>query len=393
MSLTNNDHPVQPSTDPITPTRRTFLSATAIGAASAVLTEQFTHGQPVPNAAPDPSGAQPLPTNASATSGHYRPRYRVGMGGVPSGNAFKPTTDEQAQGALEAAWASGVRYFDTSPWYGLGLSERRFGHFLHNQKRDDYVLSTKVGRILKATDSIPRTMWHEPSPFSYAYDYTAEGVRRSIEDSLQRLGVSRIDIVFIHDLSPDNPDMGDRWTEYFDVAAKGAMPELTRMREQGLIKAWGFGINRPDAGLRALEIADPDVFLLATQYSLLSHQEALDSTFPALEKRGISVVIGAPLNAGFLAGRDRYHYRGQMPDGAKAKRERMRTIAEQYGTDLRTAALQFCNAPAVVSAVIPGARDAQQARENADSMRTRIPAEFWATLKSEGLIARSAPVL
>jgi aryl-alcohol dehydrogenase-like predicted oxidoreductase len=151
----------------------------------------------------------------------------------------------------------------------LGLSERRFGHFLHNHTRDDYVLSTKVGRILKASETLPRMMWKDPSPFSYEYDYTAAGVRRSVEDSLQRLGISRIDIVFIHDLSPDNA---------------------------------------------------------------------------------------------------------------------------QYGTDLRTAALQFCNAPPTVSVVTPGARDAQQARENAASMQTQIPPEFWTTLKREGLIAENAPV-
>jgi hypothetical protein len=185
-------------------TRRAFLSAAVMGTAAA-FTPLFAQGQSVAGAATAGaaiSGGRPLPTNTPSTSGHYRPPYRVGLGGVPIGNGFKPTTDAQAQGALEAAWAAGVRYFDTSPWYGLGLSERRFGHFLHNQKRDDYVLSTKVGRSLKASETLPGTMWKDPSPFSYEYDYTAAGVRRSVEDSLQRLGLSRIDIVFIHDLSP-----------------------------------------------------------------------------------------------------------------------------------------------------------------------------------------------
>jgi D-threo-aldose 1-dehydrogenase len=400
MSRLNIIHHERSDRDPnfrehVMATRRTFLSAAAMGAAAAAFTPLFARGQSASGAAAagaGASGGRPLPTNAPSTGGHYRPPHRVGMGGVPIGNGFKPTTDAQAQGALEAAWAAGVRYYDTSPWYGLGLSERRFGHFLHNQKRDDYVLSTKIGRILKASEALPRTMWKDPSPFSYEYDYTAAGVRRSVEDSLQRLGISRIDVVFIHDLSPDNLDMGDEWGRYFDIAVKGAMPELTRMREEGLIKAWGFGVNRIEPCLRALDEGDPDTFLSATQYSLMYHEDALNRLFPACDKRGVSVVVGAPLNAGFLAGRDRYDYRGQMPVGAMAKRERLRTIAAQYGTNLRTAALHFCSAPPTVSVVIPGARDAQQARENAASMQTRIPPEFWTTLKREGLIAENAPV-
>jgi D-threo-aldose 1-dehydrogenase len=374
--------------------RRTFLSATAAGAAALVTGRLLAQSQGAGSlmATQGKPTARALPTNAPSASGRYRPPYRVGIGGVPMGNGFAPTTDEQAQATLEAAWAAGVRYFDTSPWYGLGLGERRFGRFLHNHKRDEYVLSTKVGRVLKAADAPPATMWKEPPAFSYTYDYTAAGVRRSVEDSLQRMGVSSIDIVFIHDLSPDNPDMLEHWSNHFEVAAKGAMPELTRMRKEGLIKAWGFGINRPDAGLRAVEVADPDIFLLATQYSLLSHQEALDRTFPVLQRRGISVVVGAPLNAGYLAGRDRYDYRGQVPSDAPAKRARMGALAREHGIDLRTAALQFCAAPPTVSAVIPGARTPEQAQANVASMRIAIPDEFWAAMKREGLIAQNAPV-
>lgn len=307
------------------------------------------------------------------------------------GSAFKPTTDEQAQETLEAAWAGGVRYYDTSPWYGLGLSERRFGHFLHNQKRDDYALSTKVGRILKAGEPLDHPLWKKPAPFRHAYDYTAAGARRSVEDSLQRLGVERIDIVFIHDLSSDNPDLGERWPEYFEVAAKGAMPELTRVREEGLIKAWGFGVNTIEPILRALEAGDPDIFLSATQYSLMYHEDALNRLLPACDERGVSIVSGAPLNAGFLAGVDRYDYRGKMPEGFEVKRDQMSALAKEYGTDLRTAALQFAAAPSTVSAIIPGARSAQQVTENIASMKARIPVDFWSALKREGLIAENAP--
>lgn len=333
--------------------------------------------------------SQPLPINA-AVAGKYHLPYRAGFGGVAVGNGFAATTDEISQQALQGAWDAGVRYFDTSPFYGYGLSERRIGHFLHKFPREDYIISTKVGRVFQATnEKLPPSLWKSPSPFSFKYDYTAEGTRRSIEDSLQRLGISSIDIVFIHDLSPDN--MGERWKEYFEIAAKGAIPELTRLREQGVIKAWGFGVNRPEPALKTIEIADPDIFLLATQYSLLDHKNALDNTFPALEKKGVQVVVGAPLLAGFLGGRDRYLYGGTIPEGAKEKRAQVSAIAQEYGIDLRTAALQFAAAPTVVSSIIPGARTAEQAKANAESMKVAIPADFWAALKKKQLIAPNAP--
>nr|QLH55539.1 aldo/keto reductase [Myxococcus virescens] len=373
--------------------RRQFLSAAATGAAALaaapLLARAAGEGAVMPTKGK--LATRSVPTNPPG--GKFRPTTRIGLGGVAIGNGFASTSDAQAQATMEAAWAAGVRYFDTSPWYGLGLSERRFGHFLHTRNADEYVLSTKVGRLLTAADAPPpKLLWNDASPFSYRYDYSAAGVRRSVEDSLQRLGVSRIDIVFIHDLSPDNQDMGDKWTEYFDQAAKGAMPELTKMREEGLIKAWGFGVNRAEPALRALEVSDPDIFLLATQYSLTNHEEALRKTFPALEKRGISVVVGSPLDAGYLAGRNRYLYGGTIPPGAPEKRTRMSAIAAKHGIDLRTAALQFAAAPSVVSAVIPGARTPQQVKANVQSMKVAIPDAFWEALKQEGLIARDAPV-
>jgi len=314
------------------------------------------------------------------------------LGGVAIGNGFAPATDEQCDAAMRAAWASGVRYFDTSPWYGLGLSERRMGLFLKDQPREEFVLSTKVGRVLKATPSPPSTQWKEPSPFDYRYDYTAAGVRRSIEDSLQRLGLSRIDIVLVHDLSPDNEDLGDRWIQQFEVAKKGAFIELTKLRKEGLIKAWGLGVNRAEPALRTLDVADPDLFLLATQYSIIDHREAVETTFPALEKRGISVVVGSPLNAGYLAGRERFNYKGTIPAGIPEKRAQLERVAHKYGVDLRTIALQFCAAPRVVSAVIPGARTADQARANGLSLRVDVPAQLWTELQKEGLIHERAAV-
>lgn len=322
---------------------------------------------------------------------NFTPKQSFGLGGVAIGNAFRQTTDQQAQESMQAAWDAGVRYFDTSPWYGLGLSERRFGHFLHNQKRDDYILSTKIGRLLKASKEVPETMWVNPSPFKYEYDYTAEGARRSVEDSLQRLGIESIDIVFIHDLSPDNGDMKDNWKDYFKIAEKGAMPELTRMREEGLVKTWGLGVNTIEPILKTLEVADPDIFLSATKYSLIDHEEVLDHLFPPCLERGVSIVSGAPLNSGFLAGIDRYNYSTNIPPAFLEKRQKINQIALRHGVDVRTAALQFCAAPEVVSAVIPGTRDPEQAKENVASMKVKLPGAFWEEMKREKLIAPDAP--
>lgn len=331
-----------------------------------------------------------LPRNQGR--GRYRPETRLGLGGVAMGNGFARATDEQCEATLQAAWASGVRYFDTSPWYGLGLSERRMGAFLKDRNRDEFVLSTKVGRVLKPASAPPSTPWKDPPPFDYRYDYTAAGVRRSIEDSLQRLGLNHIDIVLVHDLSPDNEDLGDRWLEQFEVARKGAFVELTKLRKEGVIRAWGLGVNRAEPALRTLRVADPDLFLLATQYSLIDHREAVETTFPALEKRGISVVVGSPLNAGFLAGRERFNYRGTVPSSALEKRKQLTQVVARHGVDLRTVALQFCAAPAVVSSVIPGARTAEQAFANAQSMRVTVPPQLWEELRHEGLIHRAAAV-
>ena len=229
--------------------------------------------------------------------------------------------------------------------------------------------------------------------FGYHYNYTAEGARRSVEDSLQRLGVSALDIVFIHDLSPDNGDMKADWTNYFEIARKGAMPELTKMREEGLIKGWGLGVNTIEPILKTIEVADPDIFLSACQYSLIHHKDALDQVFPKVADRDISIVVGAPLCAGFLAGKNRYLYGGDFPAGVKEKLTALQRVAQNHQVDLRTAALQFSAAPDVVSAVIPGASNAEQAKQNALSFQAKIPTSFWEELKHEKLIEQHAPTL
>ena len=341
------------------------------------------------------SGSIRFTAPLNKTSGkRYTPGKKYGLGGVAAGSAFHVNSDEQIRQMLEAAWNSGVRYFDTSPWYGLGLSERRMGQFLYNKKREEYVLSTKIGRILEpdADFQMPDGIWKGKLNFNYKYDYTAEGVRKSVEDSLHRMGLPYLDIVFIHDLSPDNQDMGENWTSYFEEARKGAMPELTKMREEGLIKAWGFGVNRIEPILRTMEVANPDIFLSATRYSLIEHEEALNKLFPVCEKNDVSLVMGAPLNSGFLAGHDRYNYSNDIPQAFMEKRDKLCEIAKNHQVELRSAALQFCAAPAVAASVIPGASTAEQAAANVASMTEKIPADFWKELKSKGLIASNAPV-
>lgn len=321
--------------------------------------------------------------------------YKFGLGGVAIGNGFKEITDEQARQTLEAAWEAGVRYFDTSPWYGLGLSERRFGQFLHHKKREDYVLSTKVGRVLKPTKNVPKTMWHNSSPFDYRYDYSAEAVRRSIEDSLQRLGISSIDYAFIHDLSPDHNQeykAGTTWEDHFEIARISAIPELEKMKDEGLIKAWGLGVNTIEPILKTLQVAQPDVFLSAIQYSLVHHKDALERLLPAIEKSEAALINAAPFNAGLLAGQKRYNYSGEMPEEISERYKKILKTAEKHGVNLVAASLQFSLAPKVAGTVLAGASKPEQVKENMKALEERIPAEFWKELKQEKLIEQQAEV-
>ncbi|RXT20552.1 L-fucose dehydrogenase [Rhizobium leguminosarum] len=337
-----------------------------------------------------------LPLNGPAADGiRYRPRFRFGMGGTQIGNIFAPISDAQAQATLQAAWDGGVRHFDTSPFYGHGLSEHRLGAFLRDKPRDAFLVSTKVGRVFHPSrQPLAPTLWAEKLNFSYEYAYTAEGVRRSVEDSLQRLGLASIDIVYIHDLGPENTELPQPWTRAYEIARTGAMVELERMRDEGLIKAWGFGINRPDAAVKAAtdDAPTPDIVLLACQYSIIDHEEALKTTFPALAQKGITVTLGTPLNDGFLGGRNRYHFSDKLPAGAVEKRARLAAVADRHGIDIRTAALQFAAAPSIVSAIVPGARAPGQVGANIQSMKVGIPKAFWDELRNEQIILPEAPV-
>ena len=371
--------------------RREFLSmATVAGGMLAM--SSLAKGAP----GPDTARGNNM-TNAGRAKQIFKPEFQFGLGGVPIGNEFEVVTDEDAMKTLEASWKAGVRYFDVSPWYGLGLAERRYGMFLHNQPRDSYLLSTKVGKLLKAS---PRNNSKELFPFgnspnNVVFDYTADGVRRSIEDSLQRLGIDHIDVVFVHDISSDNLLLPRPWPEEFAVALKGAFPALSQMRDEGVIKAWGIGVNTPEPILRVMQESDPDVCLLASQYSLIDHANALNNVFPVASERGVSFVVGSSLNAGFISGSPRYNYgkdNWNISQEHLAKRERLRAVANQFGVDLRTAALQFSAAPDVAVSLVVGAHTEAQALANATSMKATIPQAFWAELKRQNLIEQNAPL-
>ena len=365
--------------------RRSFITSASL-ATAALAASQF----------PNLAFGQGSPSEKSALekSGVVLPG-KIGAGGVALGNGFHENTNQQIQQTLAAFWDAGIRYYDTSPFYGFGLSERRLGHFLFEKERRDFVISTKVGRVFEADRNYkkdPASLWFGNLNFKYKYDYTAAGIRRSVEDSLLRLGLSSIDYVFVHDLSPDNADLGAKWVDQFAIAQKGAFPELTKMREEGLIKGWGLGVNTPEPILKSLEVADPDLMLVAIQYSLLDHEKALQTLFPAMEKKGVKAVLGGPLNSGFLGGKERYNYSTNIPAEMLTKRAAMAEIAKKHNVSLVTLALQFAAAHPIASSVIPGASTAAQAVENAAALTKAVPAVLWNELLDKKLIAANAPL-
>jgi D-threo-aldose 1-dehydrogenase len=321
----------------------------------------------------------------------YRPITHLGLGGTGLGDMYHATSDAAAHATVDAAWDAGIRYFDTAPHYGAGLSEHRFGQALRRRPRDGYTLSTKVGRLL-----VP----HHPGeiqapfvgalPFKRVLDYTADGVRRAVEDSLQRLALGHVDIAYVHDLSPDL--LGKEFEHQFRIAAGpgGAFEGMIKLREEGTIKAWGLGVNTVEPCLRALRQSDPDVFLLAGRYTLME-TTPLAEFFPLCTERGAHVVLGGPFNSGFLAGGGHYDYRPATPD-QHAHRDRLRQVAARHGVDLAAAALQFGLAHPVVAATIPGASSPEHLRRNATLMHVEIPAAFWEELRAGGLVPPAAPL-
>lgn len=314
----------------------------------------------------------------------------LGFGSAPLGNLFARVAEDVARETVRAAWDAGVRLFDTAPFYGFGLAEHRLGEMLRQQPRDAFTLSTKVGRLLvpDAAAAADRNDFFGGLPFRAEFDYSADATRRSIEQSLQRLGLARIDIVLIHDVGEDTH--GPAWRERFDDAMRGAAPALTALRREGVIKAWGLGVNRVEPCLMALDQADPDLFLVAGRYTLLD-TDAATELFPRCAERGVRAIIGGPYNSGLLAGGSTFDYTA-APDALRGRVQRLGAICGRHGVDLRAAALQFCAAHPVTGAVIPGARNPAEVETNARLMRAPIPAALWEALRHERLIPESVPV-
>lgn len=322
----------------------------------------------------------------------------LGFGTAPLGNMFRDIPETEALATVDAAWDAGVRYFDTAPFYGAGLSEIRLGNALQKYKRDDYVLSTKVGRvILDELDNSARDLGEKSGVFEHGLrnkivnDYSADATERSIEDSLKRLKTDRLDIVWIHDIAQDF--YGDQWLQYFEQARTGAFKVLDRLRDEGVIKAWGLGVNRvePIELTLDLEEARPDGMLLAGRYTLLDHERALQRVMAQARAQNVEIVVGGPYSSGILAGGAHFEYQKASPQIIQ-KVEHIKRIAKAHGVDIKAAALQFSLANPAVAAVIPGASRPERIAEDVAALKAVIPAAFWAELRHAGLIAANAPV-
>ncbi len=318
----------------------------------------------------------------------WTPHGPLGMGTAPLGNLITEVAEEDARACLRAAWHAGVRHFDTAPHYGAGLAERRLGDMLRGHPRDAYTLSTKIGRLLRPDAHVPalNENFLNALPFTRRIDYSAAGTIRSLEDSQQRMGLTRFDIVYIHDCSEDWH--GPAWRDRFAEAMAGAASVLTDMRARGEIRGWGMGLNMVEPALACLEAARPDFFLIAGRYTLIDHT-ALAQLFPACAAKGVKVVLGGPYNSGLLAGGTTFNY-APAEAAMVAKADAVRAVCARHGVDIRAAALQFCAAHPVVAAVIPGPRTAAEVEQNVALMQAPIPAALWSDLRAAGLLPEAA---
>lgn len=319
----------------------------------------------------------------------------LGFGCAPLGNLYQSVADADAKEVLQAAWDAGFRYFDTAPHYGQGLSERRVGDMLRQQRGNDYLLSSKVGRLLKpAGYATERHAYHSPMPFDIHYDYSYDGIMRSFEDSIQRLGLDRIDVIYMHDIGVATH--GDLNTTYFKDAMSGGYKAMDELRSQGLVGAIGLGVNEYQVCEAALEYGEWDCFLLAGRYTLLE-QESLQSFLPKCQARNCSVIIGGAYNSGILAtgtkakGTLHYDY-GPAPEPVIDKVRKLEQLCTEFSIPLAAAALQFPLAhPAVVS-VIPGMSNSARIAQTIDLFSQNIPKDFWLALRHSNLLEEGTPL-
>ncbi|RXT37564.1 aldo/keto reductase [Bradyrhizobium betae] len=308
----------------------------------------------------------------------------IGLGTAPLGGLFAPVSDADAEAALAAGWSAGIRFYDTAPLYGFGLAERRLGAFLRQQPRESYAISTKVGRLLRAPDGAAAEDEHyKGAPRERpVFDFTYDGVMRSVEESLVRLGLDRVDVLLVHD-----PD------DHYDEAVAGAFRALQRLRSDGTVKAIGAGMNQSEMLVRFAEAAPVDCFLLAGRYTLLD-QGALDALFPVCAAKNIGILLGGIYNSGILAN-PRAGAKFNYQDAGAALIARALAFDElcrKHGTALKAAALQFCMAHPAVTVAVLGARNAAEVADNIAMSQAPAPPTFWQELRARNLVDARAPL-
>ncbi|MGY8706983.1 aldo/keto reductase [Bradyrhizobium sp. 18BD] len=308
----------------------------------------------------------------------------IGLGSAPLGGLFSPVSDADASATLERGWSAGIRFYDTAPLYGFGLAERRLGAFLRQHPRDSYVISTKVGRLLRAPDGAAaeddyyKSGQRERPVFDFSYD----GVMRSVEESLGRLGLDRVDVLLVHD-----PD------DHYDEAVTGAFRALQRLRSEGTVKAIGAGMNQSEMPVRFAEAVPVDCFLLAGRYTLLD-QGALDALFPLCQAKGIGILLGGIYNSGILANpRAGAKFNYEDADVALVARGlELDALCRKHGTELKAAALQFCMAHPAVTVAVMGARNAGEVADNIAMSESKVPQAFWQELRARNFVDVRAPL-
>jgi D-threo-aldose 1-dehydrogenase len=313
----------------------------------------------------------------------------LGLGCATLGGSRIAVSRQQAEAIVGAAWAAGVSYIDAAPYYGVGQAERCVGDAMRWIPRDEWVLSTKVGRLLRPRrTAVEDTDRRDPLPFDPVYDYSYDGVMRSFEDSLQRLGLARIDILYVHDIGAMQHGR-EAHPGLMRALRDGGYRALEELRAAGTVRAIGIGVNEREVLLEALEWGEWDAFLLAGRYTLLE-QAPLDDLLPKCEKAGTSIVVGGPLNSGILAGRDTWNYKA-APREIVARVNAIEAVCDRHRVPLAAAALQFPLAHPAVAAIIPGPRNVEEFHANVRLLRHPIPAALWADLRAAGLLHPHAP--
>jgi D-threo-aldose 1-dehydrogenase len=317
----------------------------------------------------------------------------LGFGAAALGNMFRTIPNEQASATVDAAWQHGIRFFVTAPFYGGGLSEIRLGAELARHDRDEYVLSTKVGRIITGNSRLrARDSLFELDPNNiFIYDYTEQGTLRSIDDSLRRLGVDRLDFVWVHDIAQDFH--GNAWLAQFETARTGAFRALSRLRDEGVIKGWGLSVNRtePVELMLGLSEANPDGVLLAGRYTLLDHEHALQRLMPVAKARGVDIIIGGPYSSGMLASEAPFNY-ANAPLEATVKVASIKAVAQRHSVPIKAAALQFALAHPASAAIIPSCSRPDRIAEDHAALSVTIPDGFWQEMREKRLVAPDAPL-